>query len=338
MKICFFRVKLNNYSTTTKEFIPALTIYSQPIKVISKPDQIKKRNGNLSHDPKPRSKRPRGEASITQYSSSPVQSLLTQAQGQIQPLAQNQVQTSNSAAHSLAAHILNGVPSIQHAQTTTVAPPVQHTPIINTVMPEVETHIPTQPVIVNADQLIDVIKKIENTMVVQAHQLERACQKIEKLEKIQTNGNSYPASVENAFEAMMKAYSNLKPNERVDKIRKLTKCGSLKEAERLSEFLRALWLEGIEVVEPAGIPETPPDESMNQVDSPLSDEQPYQSDVFGGNSHLLNSQYSGQQNYGGGTKIYTKALRNHSDFISFLLQPRLNSSLSREDPFSDLAE
>jgi len=38
----FFRVKLNNYSTTTKEFIPALTIYSQPIKVISKPDQIKK--------------------------------------------------------------------------------------------------------------------------------------------------------------------------------------------------------------------------------------------------------------------------------------------------------
>jgi len=175
-------------------------------------------------------------------------------------------------------------------------------------------------------------------MVVQAHQLERACQKIEKLEKIQTNGNSYPASVENAFEAMMKAYSNLKPNERVDKIRKLTKCGSLKEAERLSEFLRALWLEGIEVVEPAGIPETPPDESMNQVDSPLSDEQPYQSDVFGGNSHLLNSQYSGQQNYGGGTKIYTKALRNHSDFISFLLQPRLNSSLSREDPFSDLAE
>jgi len=133
----------------------------------------------------------------------------------------------------------------------------------------------------------------------------------------------------------MKAYSNLKPNERIDKVRKLTKCGSLKEAERLSEFLRALWLEGIEVVEPAGIPETPPDESMNQVDSPVSDEQSYQSDVFSGNSHYSTS----SQNYGGGTKIYSKALRtNNSDFISFLLQPKLNSSISREDPFSELAE
>jgi len=187
----FFRVKLNNYSTTTKEFIPALTIYSQSIKVISKPDQIKKRNGNLSHDPKPRSKRPRGEASITQYTSSPVQpvqSLITQqVQGQMQPTTQvqNQVvqQTPNSGpSHSLAAHILNGVPPSIQVQTTPVQQQQQqqHIPIINTVMPVVEEHI---PVMINAEQLIDVIKKIDNTMQFQASQLERACQKIEKLEK-----------------------------------------------------------------------------------------------------------------------------------------------------------
>jgi len=356
----FFRVKLNNHSTITKEFIPSLTLYSQPIKVISKPDQIKKRNGSVTHDPRPRSKRPRGAAAIPtpQANPPPVQSLITQqVQGQMQPMIATQqvqplatqvqsqlqpvMQTPNIAAHSLAAHILNGVPAVSQTQITpiTSVPIVQHNlsmPIINAVYPIAETaHVPAQAInLINADQLIDIIKRIERNMQTQAQQLDRACQKIEKLEKNHPYGNNSATYIENAFEAMMKAYSNLKPNERTDKVRKLTKCGSLKEAERLSEFLRALWIEGIEVVDPT-IPETPPDESMNQVDSPGSDEQPYPSDGFGGGSSVP-SQYTGQ-NYGIPSR-FAKSLRtNQNDFMGFLM-PRLNSSLSREDPFSDLAE
>jgi len=346
----FFRVKVINFLNSTKELIPNMTIYSQPIKVISKPDQIKKRNGAAYGDVKSRSKRSRAET--TQNSVPLIQpqvqaqtqvqtQVQTQLQTQVQPQIQTQVQPQIQI--QVQSQIHNQVqPQIQAQVQSTFYPTqnlnsgvsiretVQNQGLSSNNRPGTTERNQTQQTI-NSDQLVYFIKRIEKNMQMQSQQLERACQKIENLER--SHGLNQDASMENAFENMMRVYNSLEPMQRTEKIRKLTKCSSVRDAERLSEFLQALWVEGIEVIEHPGIPETPPYESSDSIGSPSLEEHSFPTEGFGCSNIPLNSSFSGNLNFS--TNKLSKSLKSsQGDFMGFLI-----SKFNRpDDPFIELAE
>jgi len=200
-----FKIKLSGYNPITKEEIPGLFLYTFPIKVISKPEQLKKR---------PPSKK-RTLTDMLVETITRIEKKQEEQQTLIERVLNQQLMMPISYS------------SVPPQQSSFLSSEME-SPSIKKRKHDLFWDAMTDP----SDKLFDPIPSSSSSSSSSSYPKEK-------------DGKKETVDFESAFSSMLKSYNLMTQEEKPETIRKMVRNTSSRETERLSELLDLFWTEGL---------------------------------------------------------------------------------------------
>ena len=213
-----FRIRIIGSNPITHEEIPGLRIVSGSIKVISKPEQLKKKQGTNK------------KRTLTDMLIETV-TRIEKKQEEQQKLIERIIQQQSDQVNVIQDK-KQKQNNVQITQEITATPTTVQTPIINnntTILANVVPPVTTSPTPITTPLQNEFLF---NPLTIQQEQQQQEIKKVNDFEE--------------AFIQLIRSFTTMKPEERPEMIRKIIRTSSTRDTERLSELLDLLWTEGLQ--------------------------------------------------------------------------------------------